>query len=101
MRLDTLGKPPLVQPDNFERAKVVKLNIEPTKEATPPQESDSDPGHGGRAPPRLGKILSLLQKEEKKKKKKTETSEALKAYQRVSLTEISEQQVGQSLNIKV
>src|SRR4051812_33177204 len=110
MRLYTMGKPPLVHATNnssFEKVKVETVNISPTQEAKTPSD-DNDSGSGGQqaAAPRLGKILSILQKAEKDKKKKqppkndNSPSESLKAYQRAALTESAEQR-GQTINIKV
>lgn len=99
MRLDSLGKPPLVQSEAFEKGKVQPLVVQAARSVTAPESSHSDPGPADKS--RLGRILSILQKgqDRKKKRKPRSSNEGLKAYQRASATE--GEPVGQTLNIKV
>jgi hypothetical protein len=105
MRLDTLGKPPLVQNTSFEQIKVDKIKIEGIKEISPADTEEES--SGGQARPRLGKVLHLLKKAEDdhKKKKKTlkesTSRSAIQIYQRMGSLETSAEQSGQTINVKV
>src|ERR1035437_6924044 len=98
MRLDTVGKPPLVQNDSFEKVKVDNVTIAPTPKTAAAADTDSNGAGNGKA--RLGKVLDLLQKDQEKKKKQNRgalTSDALRAYQRAAGAEGAEQS-GQAVN---
>jgi hypothetical protein len=100
MRLDSLGRPPLVQAESAERMKVIPLKTEKTAEVAQPR--DPGPSPGDRDGARLGKILEIIESAQERKKRKHQqkkVSEAIKAYQRVHLVE-SVEPSGQRLNVK-
>ncbi len=79
MRLDSLGKPPLVQQQRFEPAKPDKLKDVEIKETKSLDEQGTS-SHSGDSS-RLGKILDLLKRANKKHQYKGRANGAVKAYQ--------------------
>ncbi|MDZ4678123.1 MAG: hypothetical protein SGI74_11525 [Oligoflexia bacterium] len=105
MRLDTIGKPISAPATSFDKVALDKLRVKTISEPqATSNEHDASTSEG--KSPRLGKILDLLEKSHEKKKEKNRNqknklkSEAIKAYQKFSCTDASEQ-VGQGVNIKV
>jgi hypothetical protein len=103
MRLDTVGKPPLVQTDNFSPAKLAKVQVEGVKES---DAADTQSGVSNSSA--FGKLFSIIKKaeDEHKKKKKGKVradyrAHALQIYTRVGAAETQADQTGQSLNLKV
>ena len=105
MRLDTLGKPLLLQNDHFEKAEVNKIISLKIGEVTHPESFDNSTFSDGRA--RLGKILNLLENSEEKKKKRvvfskknTKGIRAILVYQSAS-NQLVRSTKGQALDLKV
>src|SRR5438128_26790 len=107
MRLDGLGKPPLVQSEDLGRAKVQEQNnigpVAPIKETG--QDGTLSSQNDG---PKLGQILEIIQKAQGLKKKKPRhpkatpmvTVAAIRVYQRMMSPEEWEQNTGQTLDLK-
>ena len=104
MRLDTLGKPPLVQTSNFENAKTDKLKGDEIQKTVPSGETETS-GYQ-RGDERLGKILNILkraQDQNQKNKKqlyKGRVAQAILAYQLCASLEKSAK-ASQTLKVKV
>ena len=106
MRLDTLGKSPLViEAENSVLSRAPVITIRKIPEAQAPSDSGPSTGQDGDQS-RLGKIIDLLEKSKEREKKRkpavASRQEALKAYQRLAAFETQDQShVGQTLSIRV
>ena len=101
MRLDGLGKPALVQSDRQDSVKVQEKKI--SRVAPVERQPDSGTSFSRDQGAKLGQILDILQMGQEKKKKKPliqkAAGEVIRLYQR-QLIEESENQVGQTLDLK-
>jgi hypothetical protein len=101
MRLDTLGKPPLLQNENFEKVGVLKIKKEDVGAVFHSESSDnSTSSNDGQE--RFAKILNILEKSKRTKirdasyQKQTEMPKVLQVYlKRFAPTK------GQNLDVKV
>src|ERR1700733_11338507 len=99
MRLDSVGKPPLVVPEDL-KAKARELKVSQVAPVGNPSGAGTSTSQNNG--PKLGQILDILKKATQKKKPLSQKAalEAIRAYQKVAVQDEGDTPKGQTLDIR-